>query len=301
MVLTLRVIVRCCISAIKTSKLAFAALDLYAIHFTKAIFRGTLMNMPCDFPYMDLLPAVSAASFSVLEFFKGGFDVMVKDDSTPVTSADLASNKILLDALQKYFSDIPVVSEEILNPPLSALKDKFFLVDPLDGTSDFISGRKEFTVNLALIEKGLVALGIVSAPALGELFVGFNGIALRTSISDVSLSHPERLFLKNRYVPFQKGRVPRVLVSVSHTDPRTSDHLQRIGGVKIPVGSSLKFLRIADSFADYYPRVKSLHEWDIAAGHGVLKAAGGNVYLFGLQSEVKYGTPGFISPPFEAY
>ncbi|MBP5246281.1 MAG: 3'(2'),5'-bisphosphate nucleotidase CysQ [Fibrobacter sp.] len=252
-------------------------------------------------PYGDLLPAIREASAKEMLYYNNGYDVQIKSDETPVTSADLASNRILVDALQKLYPEIPVVSEEFDKPNPEVLRNAFFLVDPLDGTSDFISGRKEFTVNVALVERGKVVLGIVAVPALNELFYGYRDRAFCTSLSDVELGNVKELHLSGRYRPFMPGRKPRVLVSVSHAEPQTEDHLRKIAGEEIPVGSSLKFLRIADGFADYYPRAVSLHEWDIAAGHGVLKAAGGNVYRFGTENEVEYGQKDFVCPPFEAY
>lgn len=252
-------------------------------------------------PYGDLFPAVREASAAELRYFSEGYDVQIKKDRTPVTSADLAANRILVDALQKLYPEIPVVSEEFDKPDPETLKKAFFLVDPLDGTTDFISGRKEFTVNVALVEQGKVVLGIVAVPALNELYYGYRGEAFFAPLDDESLQKKRPLHVQDRYRPFMPGRKPRVLVSVTHSDPGTLDHLRKIAGEELPVGSSLKFLRIADGFADYYPRNFSLHEWDIAAGHGVLKAAGGNVYRFGTENEVEYGKKDFVCPPFEAY
>lgn len=252
-------------------------------------------------PYGDLLPAIREASAAEMQYFHHGYAVQIKRDETPVTSADLAANKILVDALKTLYPEIPVVSEESDAPCSEFFKESFFLVDPLDGTSDFISGRKEFTVNVALVEQGKVVLGIVAVPALNELFYGYRGKAFCASLDDVKLQNIKTLQLLDRYSPFESKSKPRVLVSVSHVEPQTEDHLQKISGERIPVGSSLKFLRIAEGFADYYPRAISLHEWDIAAGHGVLKAAGGNVYRFGTQNEVEYGKKDYVCPPFEAY
>ena len=252
-------------------------------------------------PFENLFPAVREASRIEMRHFENGFDVEIKSDSTPVTSADIAANRILLEALNRLYPDIPVVSEESEFPNRKIPEGRFFLVDPLDGTSDFIAKRREWTVNVALVEKGRVVLGIVSAPALGEFFYGFRDRAFKTAIDDVSLENVRELKIRKRFFPNRSPRSPRVLRSVSHVEPATEELLRKISGTEIPVGSSLKFLRIADGSADYYPRAFSLHEWDIAAGHGVLKAAGGNVYRLGTVSEVEYGSKGFVSPPFEAY
>ncbi len=252
-------------------------------------------------PFENLFHAVREASRIEMRYLENGFEVKTKLDATPVTSADIAANRILLEALNRLYPDIPVVSEESEFPNRKIPDGRFFLVDPLDGTSDFIAKRKEWTVNVALVENGRVVLGIVSAPALNEFFYGFRDCAFKTSIDDVSLEHRQELKTRNRFFPNRSSRKPRVLRSVSHVEPATEELLRKISGTEIPVGSSLKFLRIADGLADYYPRPQPLHEWDIAAGHGVLKAAGGNVYRLGTGFEVEYGAKGFVSPPFEAY
>lgn len=258
--------------------------------------------MNVSIPFGNLLPAVRDAGLAELRLMRDGYDVNLKEDNSPVTSADLAANEILLDALRKFYPDIPVVSEESDFESLEEnVPGKFFLVDPLDGTSDFIACRKEFTVNVALVERGRVQLGIVFAPALGELFYGFGHDAFKTSPDDLSLKNARPLALAERFFPQRRNCEPKVLVSVSHPEPSTEKFVQDLGGKRIPVGSSLKFLRIADGTANYYPRAVPLHEWDIAAGHGVLKAAGGNVYRLGTDREVEYGQKKFATPPFEAY
>lgn len=252
-------------------------------------------------PFGNLLPAVCKAGFAELKLMQDGYDVRTKSDLTPVTSADIAANEILLEALQKYYPEIPVVSEECAPSVAESVPEKFFLVDPLDGTSDFIAGRKEFTVNVALVECGRVKLGIVFAPALGELFYGFGHDALKACPDDLSLKNAKPLRLTKRFSPKEKNFPPKILVSVSHPEPSTEKFLEGLDGERLAVGSSLKFLRIADGTANYYPRAVPLHEWDIAAGHGVLKAAGGNVYRLGTECEVEYGRRDFRTPPFEAY
>lgn len=248
-----------------------------------------------------LLSAVRAASRVVLDIYQGAFDVHMKEDHTPVTAADLAANAILLEALAAAYPSIPVVSEESHLPELKG--DRFFLVDPIDGTSDFVKRRDEFTVNVALVENGLVSAGVVSAPALDELFSGLVGVGawmgpLYDEQASLTLLPPRVSF-----DPRSPGSKPvRVLCSVSHRDPHTDALIAALPSAQpLSVGSSLKFCRLAQGLADYYPRKASLHEWDIAAGHAVLKAAGGNVYEACTRTEVRYGNPGFATPFFEAY
>jgi 3'(2'), 5'-bisphosphate nucleotidase len=260
------------------------------------------------FSLADLVPvlhAVEEASLAVLDIYHGDFAVATKADETPVTAADLAANAILLRELARAFPDIPVVSEESA-PPFAgagAVPSRFFLVDPIDGTRDFIKRTDEFTVNVALIEHGYVVAGVVAAPALDQLFWGVVGQgawlrAISPSGDAQAVDNAHRGF-----DPRRPGTQPvRVLMSVSHRDPDTDAMVAALPAV-VPlfVGSSLKFCRLAQGLADYYPRKKSLHEWDIAAGHAVLKAAGGNVYHAGTRTEITYGNADFATPFFEAY
>lgn len=253
---------------------------------------------------LPILHAVTQASHAVLKIYHSPFTVQTKSDHTPVTAADLEANAILQQALLQYYPGIAVVSEESWSPFQGQAPDRFFLVDPVDGTRDFIQRRDEFTVNVALIEKGRVVWGVVAAPALGELFYGVVGVGARQC--SLFSENKEGVELKRPLPPWSPenpGTEPvRVLVSVNHRDPQTDAWVAKFSqGVPVSVGSSLKFCRLAQGFAHYYPRQNSLHEWDIAAGHGVLKAAGGNVFLTGTQEELTYGHPDFSTEPFEAY
>lgn len=255
-------------------------------------------------PYEELEPilrAVRAASRAVLHIYQGAFEVQMKEDHSPVTAADLAANAILLEALAIHYPSVPVVSEESLPPELEG--NSFFLVDPIDGTSDFVKRRDEFTVNVALVEDGFVRAGIVSAPALDELFCGVVGDGAWAGPLYDGRATLSRLPPRAPFSPRSPGdQTVRVLCSVSHRDPHTDALIAALPKAEpLSVGSSLKFCRLAQGKADYYPRKASLHEWDIAAGHAILKAAGGNVYNAGTLEEVRYGNAGFATPFFEAY
>jgi len=261
--------------------------------------------MLSSMPWFPLLSVMRDASAAVMNAFTEGFSISEKPDETPVTSADLEANRIILEGLKKYFPAIPVVSEETASELWDVRRTwkRFFLIDPIDGTSEFVAHRNDFTVNIALIEDGVVSLGLVSAPATGELFVGGDHQAFILNLYSLEESSYQCLQRESRFSPHNtKNRSqPKVLVSALHKDGPTMDLVAAVGGVPIEVGSSLKFCRIADGFADYYPRCKPLHEWDIAAGHGVLKAAGGNVYCLGTTEEVHYGSQFLETPAFEAY
>jgi 3'(2'), 5'-bisphosphate nucleotidase len=216
-----------------------------------------------------------------------------KADRTPVTEADLRAEAVILRGLADATPDIPVVAEESVAagrvPTLTGRP--FWLVDPLDGTKEFLSRNGEFTVNIALVEDGVPVLGVVHAPALGLTYVGASGRALRYTDGDVQ---------PLAVVPAPSAGF-RALVSRSHLDPRTQEWLAGVTVSSfVAAGSSLKFCRIAEGAADVYPRFGRTMEWDTAAGHAVLVAAGGTVRQ-AMGDPLRYGKPGFANPPFLAY
>jgi 3'(2'), 5'-bisphosphate nucleotidase len=223
-----------------------------------------------------------------------------KPDGSPVTDADHASEAIILEGLERLLPGTPVISEERLGseaPP--ALAGNFVLVDPLDGTKEFVAGRDEYTVNVALLSAGRPIAGLVSCPARGLLWRGILGRGaerLRMDGENLSAAEP----IHTRRWP-QRGAV--ALVSRSHLDPGTTALLARLPATTAQAcGSSLKFCRIAEGTADLYPRLGPTSEWDIAAGHALVIAAGG-VVTAADGSELAYGrTPGsFLVPGFLAW
>jgi 3'(2'), 5'-bisphosphate nucleotidase len=209
-----------------------------------------------------------------------------KPDGSPVTEADHASEAIILEGLERFLPGIPVVSEERLgSEPAPALSNSFVLVDPLDGTREFIAGSDEYTVNIALLLNGRPIAGLVSAPARGQLWRGIVGRgAERLRMQGDHLSTAEPIHTR----PWrQQGAV--ALVSRSHLDSATTALLARLPGIEAQAcGSSLKFCRIAEGAADVYPRLGPTSEWDIAAGHALVVAAGGGVTAPDA-SELAYG------------
>jgi 3'(2'), 5'-bisphosphate nucleotidase len=225
----------------------------------------------------DLMPTLSAlvarASAAILRH--SNMTARQKPDGSPVTDADCASEDIILEGLERLLPGTPAISEERLGreaPP--ALAESFILVDPLDGTREFVAGRDEYTVNVALVSNGRPIAGLVSAPALGWLWRGIEGRGaerLRMQGEHLSAAEP----IHTRRWP-SEGAV--ALVSRSHLDPATTALLARLPRTDAqPCGSSLKFCRIAEAAADVYPRLGSTSEWDIAAGHALLIGAGGAV------------------------
>ncbi len=205
--------------------------------------------------------------------------VRIKKDGTPVTDADERSQAILLGALSRLMPGIAVVSEEMANPP-SRLGDVFALIDPLDGTKEFVAGLNEYTVNLAIIKDGEPVVGIVAVPAEGTIYRGTRTHGAERlpmppggADSDFATARPIRV----RTPP--PGDVVAA-VSRSHLDPETVALLDRLHvGRRVACGSALKFCRIAEGAADIYPRLAPTCEWDVAAGHALVAAAGGTVTL----------------------
>ena len=228
-------------------------------------------------------------------------EVRQKADGSPVTKADLDADSIIRARLPGIMPDVPVVSEEMAEMRRDALPSRFILVDPLDGTREYTAGRDEFTVNIALIDDRQPVAGTVYAPALGQLYVGGDQ-ALRAEVRpDEPLPRAETMRrLRTSPVP---GEGLRAVASRSHLDPATKQWLDDQHIVELrSAGSSLKFCVIAEGEADVYPRFGPTMEWDTAAGHAVLRAAGGCV--LGLDgSPISYGKTdvGFRNNSFIAW
>jgi len=227
--------------------------------------------------YTEFLPAIVAmahdAGAKIMEIYRTDFDVDRKADDSPVTEADTAAETIILRALKALTPDYPVVAEEAASRgELPAVGDApFWLVDPLDGTKEFLNRNGEFTVNIALIVARMPVLGVIYAPALDETFTGVVGIGAARAVKGGT---PSPISVR----PAPKDGVT-VLASRRHGDPDTlAAFLQGrvLAGIK-NAGSSLKFCLLAAGEADVYPRFGNTWEWDTAAGHAILLAAGGLV------------------------
>jgi 3'(2'), 5'-bisphosphate nucleotidase len=221
-----------------------------------------------------------------------------KADGSPVTAADEASEAVICKALEDLVPGVSIISEERSAQPhqqtASLESASYFLVDPLDGTREFIAGRDEYTVNIALISAGAPILGVVTAPAAGTTWRGIVGRgADRVSFAGKS----EAIAIQTRVPPPS----PFILVSRSHLDSRTKAFLAGYPHSTLAAcGSSIKFCRIAEGAADLYPRLAPTHDWDVAAGHAVLIAAGGDVRTAD-GARLAYGTPNRLIPDFIAY
>lgn len=241
-----------------------------------------------------LIPVARRAGELIMEIYASDFTVRGKEDASPVTEADERAEASIVAALKAAWPDIPVIAEESVAAGLiPAIDKRFWLVDPLDGTKEFIGRNGEFTVNIALIEDGEPVAGVVLAPALGRLFAGATGTG--AFAEDSTGRRPIRC----RAIP-QEGLT--VVASRSHGDAAALESFlagRKVAALK-SAGSSLKLCLVAAGEADVYPRLGRTMEWDIAAGHAVLAAAGGRIADMGGQP-LRYGKPGFDNPHFAAW
>ena len=220
--------------------------------------------------------AALAAGRAIMAIHGAGPDVQLKPDSSPVTEADEEAERLILSSLRQFFPTIPVVAEEAVAaghvPDISA--GLFFLVDPLDGTKEFIAGRSEFTVNIALIRDGAPIAGIVFAPALATGFTAVENRAERfRATGDFTVGERQPIGCRGR------GAAITAVASRSHDTPETARFLDDHGiDACTAIGSSLKFCLVAEGLADVYPRFSRTMEWDTAAGDAVLRAAGGGTH-----------------------
>ena len=226
----------------------------------------------------DLARIAIDAGRCIMDYYGNGFTVAHKDDASPVTEADAHAEEIILDGLAAIAPDIPVVSEEAAsNGHMPDIGERFFLVDPLDGTREFIKRNGEFTVNIALVEKGVPVAGVVYAPAISRLYRGAAGEGaeeIQVDPASPETASPPRPISVRPKPP--DGLV--AIASRSHRDSKTEEYLShyRVREI-VAAGSSLKFCVIARGDADIYPRHGRTMEWDTAAGQAVLTAAGGIV------------------------
>jgi 3'(2'), 5'-bisphosphate nucleotidase len=222
-------------------------------------------------PLTDL---VVRAGRAILGVNRRSMKVADKLDGSPVTEADLAADRIIAEGLAQLAPDLPELSEERVQSARPPFRGSFFLVDPLDGTKEFVAGRTEYTVNVALVTNGTPLLGIIGAPAFGWLWRGLVGRgAERLKLTEAGAGQPESIHTR----PSPKRGEPWIAaVSRSHGDARTEAFInRRPGAVREKFGSAVKFGRLAEGAADIYPRLGPTSEWDVAAGCAVVTAACG--------------------------
>lgn len=254
--------------------------------------------------YDQLIPVIRKlaleAGDKIMEIYgEDDFDVKTKSDDSPVTAADEAADVLISDGLRAAFPDMMLVTEE-QSATHTTTGDTFLIVDPLDGTKEFVHRRGDFTVNIALVEKGVPTRGVVYAPAKGRMFftqadgqsVEETGAFDKDVVGDVTAMN----------VAASDNAALMVVASKSHRDQATDDYINKYAVKDMKsAGSSLKFCLIATGEADIYPRLGRTMEWDTAAGHAVLSGAGGQVVRFDDQTPLTYGKDTYANPFFIAY
>ena len=241
-----------------------------------------------------LTPLIYEAGELVMRIYATDFEVEVKGDESPVTLADQCAEKLIFEGLRRLTPEIPLVGEEAASAgDIPDVSNRFWLIDPIDGTKEFISRNGEFTVNIALVDHGLPVLGLVLAPALETLYAGAAGLGAWVEVRGV------RRGIGVRSVPADGLTV---VGSRHHGNDRAVDAFLagRLVAAQRLVGSSLKLCILAEGLADVYPRFGRTMEWDTAAGDAVLRAAGGSVRTLD-GATLTYGKPGFENPDFAAW
>jgi 3'(2'), 5'-bisphosphate nucleotidase len=250
----------------------------------------------------ELTTIVSRAAAAILAIDPATAARRTKSDLSPVSVADEASNREIIKGLSSLIPGMPIVSEESIGPSSAPLGPSFALVDPLDGTREFLAGRNEFTANIALVIDDTPAVGIIAAPALGLIWRGIVGRGaerLRLCPGAAADDADQIVAIRTRR-RLAQGLI--ALVSRSHFDPVTAAMLARLPvKAQVACGSSIKFCQIAEGSADIYARLAPTHEWDIAAGHAIVTAAGGTVTTpEGKRLTYGRATEGFLVPAFLA-
>ncbi len=240
----------------------------------------------------DIMAIAKDAGEVVMEIYQRDFDIEYKDDTSPLTEADLASNNVLIKALQKY--NLPILSEEGKSIAYSERKEweYYWCIDPIDGTKEFIKKNDEFTVNIALIHINTPVLGVVYAPALGEMYTAKKG---------------EGAFKNGQKLPLKQNDFPQnslvVVASKSHLSEETQVFIDEIAKTTDTItqqsrGSSLKLVMVAEGEADIYPRLAPTMEWDTAAADAIVRESGKMTYQFENDEPMVYNKENLLNPWF---
>lgn len=249
----------------------------------------------------DLIALALAAGREIMAVRAAGFDTQTKTDGTVVTLADQRAELVIENGLKVLAPDVPMIGEEaVAEGRIPECGDTFFCVDPLDGTRGFAKGGDQFTVNIALIEEAIPTMGVVYAPATGELYAGEPGRAVKALCEPHSARPMTPL---DPIAPSPPKRQWRIVASDhSGRNERTAAFIAALKGVATHASSSVKFCRLAEGAADIYPRFGEVSEWDAAAGHAVLRAAGGDIMRLDGEA-LRYGDRAgkFLVRGFVAY
>ena len=249
---------------------------------------------------LDICNIAVRAGNELLNFYNKDIEVTHKDDSSPLTKADLASNKLIIDQLNNLDLGIPILSEEsLVDWKIRKKWSKYWLIDPLDGTKEFIKNNGEFTVNIALIQNNSPILGVVFVPAKSTLYFAlkkYGSFSLNTSLVLNSLDEAKKITVT------KKSNIVRVIGSRSHSNNTFTDWIDKKfpNAEIVQAGSSLKFCLIAKGDADIYPRFGPTSEWDIAAGHIILNEAGGKILTLDNKEIIYNEKESILNPEFIA-
>lgn len=242
--------------------------------------------------------AIEAGSAIMDIYNQNNFEIKIKNDDSPVTIADEAADKIIYNGLKEVFPDVPIVTEEQANTHTEKA-NAFFIIDPLDGTKEFIHRRGDFTVNIAYVVDGIPVMGVVYAPAKKRLFYTNKDFK---SVEEFGLHKPKDTG-ELKYINVSRPNLNQLVVvaSKSHRDEALEKYIAKYNVADSrAAGSSLKFCLIAVGEADLYPRLGRTMEWDTAAGHAILNCAGGCVVRYDDHKPLVYGKPFFENPFFIA-
>lgn len=249
--------------------------------------------------WLDAVRALAAqASQRILDIYATAFDVTAKDDNSPLTAADLAAHQTIVAGLRQLTPELPILSEESAAIPFAerAQWHCYWLVDPLDGTKEFIKRNGEFTVNIALIENHEPVLGVVQVPVTGRCYFAARGYG---AFREEPGQPPQPITVQ----PLQPGQPIRVVGSKSHGGPGLQKFVAALGSYQlVAIGSSLKFCQVAEGAADVYPRMGPTSEWDTAAAQAIVEVAGGQVISAETGQPLRYNThDSLLNPHFIVY
>jgi len=249
----------------------------------------------------EIISIAKEAGNAIMEIYNKDFTVAYKDDHSPLTIADTTSNEIICTALSKLYPEIPIMSEENQQIDYETRKkwEYYWCIDPIDGTKEFIKKNGEFTVNIALIYRNTPVLGVVYAPAIGELYMAKKGEgAFKLVFSGQSL------VVSEEKLPISRNRDELVVVaSKSHLTPETQDFINQLKTndqrlTTISKGSSLKLCMVAEGIADIYPRLAPTMEWDTAAADAIVRESGKMTYQFETEAPIEYNKENLLNSWF---
>ncbi len=237
---------------------------------------------------MVFMGAAISAGKAILSVYNTDFKAFKKSDNSPVTKADQLAENEIIQTITRDCNDIPIISEELVsNGNIPEIENRFILIDPLDGTKEFIEKNGEFTVNIALIENGRPQCAVIFAPYTAEMFLSAGVVSYRTQIRRHSIAELKKLSVRNK----PNGGI-KALISRSHDNDATKNSLQALTVSEVEkVGSAIKFCRLAEGVADFYPRYAPTKQWDSAAGDCILSHAGGKVVDIKM-NQLKYSHSG---------